>query len=227
MYSDFLFLIPARGGSKGIPQKNIKELCGKPLIHYTLDSIINFVPIENICVSTDDQAIIDCVNKYGIQVPFIRPKEFATDKARTNEVIEHALSYYSNINKRYRGLVLLQPTSPLRSEKHVKEALSLYSDNIDLVVSVKITSSNPYYVLFEDNEDGFLVNSKVGSFVTRQECPIVYERNGALFVYNLASDLNNLKRQKKYIMEDECSVDIDNPIDWILAEALISKSKIK
>jgi CMP-N,N'-diacetyllegionaminic acid synthase len=226
MYSDFLFLIPARGGSKGIPQKNIKELCGKPLIHYTLDSIINFVPKENICVSTDDQAIIDCVNKYGIQVPFKRPKEFATDKAGTIEVIEHALSYYSNINKRFRGLVLLQPTSPLRNEKHVKEALSLFSDNIDLVVSVKITSSNPYYVLFEENEDGFLVNSKEGNFVTRQECPIVYERNGALFVYNLASDLKNLIRQKKYIMEEECSVDIDNTIDWILAEAIISKSMI-
>ena len=223
MYEDFLFLVPARRGSKGIPRKNIKNLTGKPLIYYTLDSIKDIVPIDNICVSTDDREIREKIEAYGIKVPFLRPTEFATDTSTSQEVIEHALNFYKQNGRQFKGLVLLQPTSPFRNSQHVIEALDLFSENIDLIVSVKITSANPYYVLFEENPVGFLELSKKGNFSRRQDCPIVYERNGAIYIYNLSRAYQNPKRQKKYIMDEISSIDIDNEFDWILAEYILSK----
>jgi len=223
MYKDFLFLIPARGGSKGIPKKNIKELNGKPLIYYTLDAIKDIAPQENICVSSDDQEIIEKVEEYGIKVPFKRPLEYASDTSTSQDVIEHALNFYKQENRQFKGLVLLQPTSPLRNSQHVTEALELFSENIDLVVSVKITSANPYYILFEENPDGFLELSKKGNFTRRQDCPLVYERNGAIYIYNLSSIYQSPERQIKYVMDENASVDIDNEFDWMLAEYILSK----
>lgn len=223
MYKDFLFLIPARGGSKGIPKKNIKELNGKPLIYYTLDAIKDIAPQENICVSSDDQEIIEKVEEYGIKVPFLRPLEFASDTSTSQDVIEHALNFYKQENRQFNGLVLLQPTSPLRNSQHVTEALELFSENIDLVVSVKITSANPYYILFEENPDGFLELSKKGNFTRRQDCPLVYERNGAIYIYNLNGSYQTPKHQIKYLMNENASVDIDNEFDWMLAEYILSK----
>lgn len=223
MYEDFLFLIPARGGSKGIPKKNIKELNGKPLIYYTLDAIKDIAPKENICVSTDDKEIIEKVEAYGINVPFERPFEFATDTSTSQDVIDHALSFYKQKGRQFKGLVLLQPTSPLRNSLHVIEALELFSENIDLIVSVKITSANPYYILFEESLDGFLELSKNGNFTRRQDCPLVYERNGAIYIYNLGNTYQAPKRQIKYLMDENASVDIDNEFDWMLAEYILSK----
>jgi len=225
LYEDFLFLIPARGGSKGIPKKNIKSLCGKPLIYYTLDTIKDFVPIENICVSSDDVEIIQKVEQYGVNVPFIRPTELATDTSTTREVIEHALHYYTKANRLFRGVVLLQPTSPLRKKYHIIEAFQLFSQDIDLVVSVKITSANPYYVLYEENGNGFLELSKKGNYSRRQECPAVYELNGAIYIYNVENFGKEISRQKKYVMNEADSIDIDSEYDWMLAELILSKNK--
>lgn len=223
MYEDFLFLIPARGGSKGIPKKNIKELNGKPLIYYTLDAIKDIAPQENICVSSDDQGIIEKVEEYGIKVPFKRPLEYASDTSTSQDVIEHALNFYKQNGRQFKGLVLLQPTSPLRNSQHVTEALELFSENIDLIASVKITSANPYYILFEENPDGFLELSKNGNFTRRQDCPLVYERNGAIYIYNLDSTYQAPKRQIKYLMDENASIDIDNEFDWMIAEHILSK----
>ena len=223
MYEDFLFLIPARGGSKGIPKKNIKNLGGKPLIYYTLDSIKNIAPMGNICVSSDDLEIIQKVEEYGIKVPFIRPSKYATDDSTSQDVIDHALNFYKKIGRQFKGLVLLQPTSPFRKSTHLVEALKLFSENIDLVVSVKITSANPYYVLFEENSGGFLELSKKSKYTRRQDCPLVYERNGAIYIYNLTTLNQADKRQIKYVMDESSSIDIDNEFDWMLAEFILSK----
>jgi N-acylneuraminate cytidylyltransferase len=224
MFEDFLFLIPARGGSKGIPKKNIKDLNGKPLIYYTLDAIKSIAPVSNICVSSDDPEIIDYVERYGFRVPFVRPAELATDTASTNDVIVDALNFYRKKNVLFKGVVLLQPTSPLRKERHILEALNLFDDRIDLVVSVKVTSSNPYFVLFEENPDGFLELSKKSTYTRRQDCPVVYERNGAIYIYNVKSLNSKMILQKKYVMSEEESIDIDNDFDWILAEFILSKN---
>jgi N-acylneuraminate cytidylyltransferase len=120
----------------------------------------------------------------------------------------------------------LQPTSPLRKSIHIIEALELFSENIDLVVSVKITSSNPYYVLYEENSDGFLELSKKGNYNRRQDCPLVYERNGAIYIYNLKSHFENMGRQIKYVMDNISSIDIDSEFDWLMAEYILQKNKL-
>ena len=151
-----LIIIPARGGSKGIPRKNIKPLNGKPLIYYTIDVARAITTDENICVSTDDQEIINVVENYALKVPFIRPVELATDTAGTYKVLLHALDFYEKQGNHFDVVVLLQNTSPFRRADQVKEAMSLYSPELDMVVSVKESAANPYYCVFEEDQNGYL-----------------------------------------------------------------------
>ncbi len=223
-----LTIIPARGGSKGIPHKNIKPLNGKPLIYYTIDCARAICDDEDICVSTDDAEIISVVEKYGLKVPFVRPAVLATDTAGTYEVLLHALAFYEKQGKHYDVVLLLQNTSPFRTSIHVKEALELYKPEIDMVVSVKETSSNPYYNCFEENDKGFLNISKGdGLYTRRQDVPKAYEYNGAIYVINPASlkkmPLGKFSKRIKYVMDDIHSVDLDNMIDWKFAELIIKE----
>lgn len=222
----FLLLIPARGGSKGIPGKNIKSLAGKPLIGYTIEAAKEVAAIEDICVSTDSEEIISAVKSFGLSVPFRRPHELATDEATSEAVILHALGFYKEQN--YDAVVLLQPTSPLRTARHIREAIAAYRPDVDMVVSVKETKSNPYYVLVEEDNDGFLRKSKEGSFKRRQDCPKVYEYNGAIYVINiprlLQSGISGLSHKIKYLMDQYDSVDIDDELDWMIAEARIKRN---
>ena len=157
-----LVIIPARGGSKGIPRKNIKLFDGKPLIYYTIDCARAICSDVDICVSTDDAEIISVVEQYGLQVPFVRPAELATDEAGTYEVLLHALDFYEKKGVHYDIVVLLQNTSPFRTPQQVKDALGLYRKDVDMVVSVKECAANPYYCVFEENQDGFLHICKGG-----------------------------------------------------------------
>jgi CMP-N,N'-diacetyllegionaminic acid synthase len=224
-----LVLIPARGGSKGIPGKNIKPLHGKPLIYYTLDAAWAVALPENICVSTDSDEIIGIVREYGLDVSFKRPDNLATDTAGTDEVILHAIDFYEQRGKHYDRVVLLQPTSPFRTETHIREALSLYQPGLDMVVSVKIAHANPYFTLFEENIEGFLTLSKSGNFMRRQDCPTVYEYNGAIYIMNVQSLKNktpeSFSKTIKYLMTEEDSLDIDTNIDWIVAEAILYEKR--
>jgi len=223
-----LVIIPARGGSKGIPHKNIKPLAGKPLIHYTIDVARQIVANEDICVSSDDPEIIQCVEDYGLKVPFVRPSELATDTAGTYEVLLHALNYYEQQGKTYDVVILLQNTSPFRTSEQVKEALALYRSDIDMVVSVKECSANPYYCVFEENSEGYLHICKGdGNIIRRQDAPKVYEYNGAIYVINPMSlkekPLNKFTRRVKYIMDERSSLDLDTMDDWYLAEMISNK----
>jgi CMP-N,N'-diacetyllegionaminic acid synthase len=225
-----LFIIPARGGSKGIHQKNIKPLNGKPLIYYSIDAARKATDDQHICVSTDDDEFIHLVEAYGLKVPFKRPAEFSTDTSSSEEVIKHALNYYKSIGVLYKNIVLLQPTSPLRNGKHIKEALNSYSDDLDMVVSVKETNSNPYYVLFEENDAGFLEKSKKGTFTRRQDCPKVWEYNGAIYVINTSSlekkTIGTFTKVKKYEMDKFSSIDIDDVIDWKFTEFIMQQELV-
>lgn len=221
-----LFLIPARGGSKGIPHKNIKELAGKPLIYYSIDVAREITSDDNICISTDDKLIIECVEKTGLRVPFVRPVELASDTANTNDVICHAINFYKAKGIEYDNVVLLQPTSPLRLAKQVSEAMSLYRDDIDMVVSVKENLSS--VVLFKENSNGFLEHAfDVSNGVRRQDALKMYEYNGAIYVINcksiLEKGMSGFEKIIKYVMPDESSVDIDNMLDWEFCETLIKK----
>lgn len=226
-----LVVIPARGGSKGVPRKNIKLLGGKPLIQYTIEAAREVFPDEVICVSTDDLEIRQVVESIGLKVPFIRPSELATDQAGSYEVLLHAIDFYENSGYTPDTLILLQATSPFREEKHIKEALELYDDSCEMVVSVKETKANPYYTLREENEDGWLVKSKEGNFIRRQDCPKVYELNGAIYIASTRllkiQPLSKFGKVKKYLMNDFESLDIDNDIDLIMAECIFSLMKVK
>lgn len=228
MNEKYLIIIPARGGSKGIPGKNIKPLNGKPLIYYTIDAARSVVDDSHICVSTDDDHIISVVEQYGLKVPFKRPLNLATDKANTYDVLLHALHFYEEKGEHFDAIILLQPTSPFRTGKHVNEALTLYSKEIDMVVSVKETDANPYYVCFEEDPNGMLQISKGdGHYTRRQDCPPVYEYNGAIYIINPDSlkekPLNKFAKRKKYIMDREHSLDLDTMLDWKVAELVINE----
>src|SRR5690554_5331835 len=184
-----LYVIRARGGSKGIPRKNIKPLNGKPLIYYTIDVARQLTTDENICVTTDDDEIIDVVESYGLKVPFKRPDYLATDTATTNDVLLHAVNFYESKNVVYDLVVLLQPTSPLRKTSQVIEALDLYENNLDMVVSVK--ESHTSSVICVENDKGYLELCFNGASLRRQDLIKYYEYNGAIYIINI-------KRLKEY-----------------------------
>lgn len=222
-----LVIIPARGGSKGVPKKNIKLLDNKPLINYTIEAAQNIFDDAVICVTTDDEEIKEIVERTtSLKVPFLRPAELATDNAGSYEVLLHAVDFYEKNGYFADTIVLLQPTSPFRKSHHILEAMKLYSKDIDMVVSVKETKSNPYYVLFEENSEGFLSKSKDSNVTRRQDCPTVWEFNGAIYIINIqslkGSGIGSLKKTVKYVMNEIESIDIDTMFDWKLCEFILT-----
>lgn len=228
-----LIVIPARGGSKGIPHKNIKELCGKPLICYSIDVARKFTSDNNICVTTDDNQIIKVVEDYGLKVPFIRPDYLATDNVGSSEVIKHALQFYEERGCRYDAIVLLQPTSPFRKVIFLEEAVSLYDKSLDMVVSVMEASSNPYYNCFEEDKCGFLTMSKKMhvNLVRRQDAPKAWEYNGSIYVINPESlknkGMSGFVKKRKYIMDRFYSIDLDTLFDWKVAEMILTEKLVE
>lgn len=223
-----LFLITARGGSKGIPHKNIKPLNGKPLIYYAIDVARQFVSDYDICVSTDDDDIIKTVEDYGLKVPFKRPDELASDTAGSYEVILHAVKFYEDKGIHFDNVVLLQPTSPFRTKEDVNGCMAKYDKGCDMVVSVKPASANPYYDIFEEDSKGHLVISKGdGKITRRQDAPKCYEYNGAVYIINVNSlksqHMSEFKKIKFCEMCEIHSVDLDTILDWKFAELLIQE----
>jgi len=177
---------------------------------------------EHICVSTDDDEIIKVVEEYGLDVPFKRPNHLSTDTATTNDVLLHAVYFYEANGKKYDTIVLLQPTSPLRTVKQIKEAIALYHDDLDMVVSVR--KSHSVSVLCEESEEGFLEFCFNKNGLRRQDPPTYYEYNGAIYIINIEQikklSLIGLTKKNKYVMDEKSSIDIDSQIDWILAESI-------
>lgn len=226
---DYLFVVPARAGSKGVPGKNIKLLGGRPLICHTMEAVREVAPDEHICVSTDDPRVADVVkNYYGMELPFIRPGHLAGDLVGMREVLLHAFHHYAGRGRNYKAIVLLLPTAPFRLPEDIRRAIEIFESGppVDMVVSVTEAKANPYFSLFEENGEGFLKQSKQGLFQRRQECPHVYQYNGAVYVIRAASllkhEMNAFEKIVKYIMPDERSVDIDSPLEWQIAEYLMA-----
>lgn len=218
-----LYLIPARKGSKGLPGKNIKFLGDKPLIEYSIDFALNNLKLDDeLCISTNDEAVIEIAKSKGISIPFIRPEELADDNSSSYDVIIHAINHYEKLNQTFDAVLLLQPTSPFRIQDDFTRLIKEYNLDIDMVVSVKLVKENPYFTLFEENCNGFLNKCKVGHFERRQDCPEVYAFNGSMYLINVESikksRISELKNVKKIIMPEERSVDIDTLADWTLAE---------
>ena len=165
------------------------------------------------------------MENYGLKVPFRRPDELATDTAGTYEVLLHAIEFYEKQGRHYDVLLLLQNTSPFRTVEHVKEAIALFTPEVDIVVSVKECAANPYYCVFEENQDGFLYVCKGdGTIYRRQDAPKVYEYNGAVYVINTDSlkkqHLHQFAKRIKYVMDEQSSFDLDTMNDWMIAEMI-------
>ena len=223
-----IYIIPARGGSKGIPHKNIKLLAGRPLLAYTID--VARKPCDEpqrIILSTDDPAIAETARGLGLPVPYMRPAELATDTAGSREVMLDAMAWADAQGIGYDAVVLLQPTSPLRTAADVRAAMELYTPEADMVVSVEAAACNPYYNCFETAADGTLRISKGDGLLTRrQDAPEAWTFNGAVYVINPASlramPMGAFPRRIPSVMPAERSIDLDTPRDWVVAEAIMS-----
>lgn len=219
MKRKILVLIPARGGSKGLPGKNIRLFRDKPLLLHTIDFAKKALQHATICVSTDSLEIREVAQR-AIEVPFLRPVQLATDSSGTYEVIMHALEFYKGLDIYFDFVLLLQPTTPYRCITHLEEILNLeFDENTDMIVSVNETTSNPYYNLFEEDDGGYILKSKAGNYTRRQDCPKIYEINGAYYFIRVKSlqngDLSSFSKIKKYVIDNKkYYLDIDDEADW-------------
>jgi len=221
-----LGLIPARGGSKGLPRKNIKPLLGKPLIAYTIEQALASKHLDRVIVSTDSEEIAEVSRKYGAEVPFMRPKELATDEAKSINVVLHVIKWMEENDKSYDLLMLLQPTSPLRTVEDIDKAIELLLEKeANAIISVCEVEQHSYWsnVLPPDGCMKNFIRPEVTN-KNRQELPLFYRLNGAIYLVYW----DYLKQEKTffgdktfaYIMPRERSIDIDEEIDFILAELI-------
>ena len=230
-----LGLIPARGGSKGLPRKNIKPLLGKPLIAWTIEQALASKYLDRVVVSTDDKEIAEVSKKYGAEFPFIRPKQLATDEAKGIDVVLHTINWFreNDKQKQYDLIMLLQPTSPLRAKEDIDKAIEfLFLKEAKAIVSVCEVDHHPLWAntLPEDGCMKDFIRKEIIN-KNRQELPVVYRLNGAIYL----AYCNYIKEQKNffgektfaYIMPKNRSVDIDNEIDFKLTEILMKNEYSK
>jgi len=227
-----LAIIPARSGSKGLKDKNIKKLNGKPMIAYTIKAAQKSGIFKDIIVSTDSKKYARIAEKFGAQIPFLRPDYLANDYASTNEVILHTLNEMKRKEKKYDYFMLLQPTSPLRTKENIKEAYQLLiKKKANAVISVCKTDHNPLLINTLDETlslDNFLDEAKN---TRRQDMPDYYRINGAIYLSKVDYFINFKDFYKEnsfaYLMSKEKSVDVDDKIDFKLAEILIKETANK
>ncbi|MDY0123318.1 acylneuraminate cytidylyltransferase family protein [Sulfurimonas sp.] len=224
----FLAIIPARGGSKRVPRKNVLDLCGKPLIAWSIEAGLKSKYIDKVVVTSDDEEILDISKLYGAK-SIKRPGELASDTATTFDAIKHAID---NVEK-YDYIILLQPTSPLRNEKHIDEAIELLeSKKADAVIGVCEMDHSPLWsnVLPEDGSMSDFLRDEIKN-KRSQDLDKYYRLNGAIYICKTEKFLENkgffLKKNIfAYVMDRKSSVDIDEEIDFDIAMAIIGKSKI-
>ncbi|KNZ70110.1 acylneuraminate cytidylyltransferase [Thermincola ferriacetica] len=227
-----LALITARGGSKGLPGKNIRPLLGKPLIAWTIEQALDCPYLDRVVVSTDDREIAETARGFGAEVPFLRPPELATDEAKSIDVVLHALDYFAQQNDEYDYLVLLQPTSPLRRKEDIGRALELLIRNAaraDSLVSVgEISHGHPAMVQKIDDEG--LLQPFLGQRITalrRQDLSPAYVPYGVVFI----SKVDKLKLLKTfyqektlpYVIQRWQHYEIDDIYDFIVTEAILKQ----
>lgn len=221
MTQRYLGLIPARGGSKGVPHKNVREVAGRPLIAYSIDAALD-ARIDRTIVSTDDEEIREVALSHGADAPFLRPEEMATDDAPTEPVIDHAVEYLRDEeDERYDVIVLLQPTTPLRDAADVDAAIERYeTTDATSLVAVTEDHSNRWRVTEEGAEKiNYDENRR------RQEIEPELVENGALYMVDTETFLETGELRAGhtalYVMDEQSSVDIDTPFDLWLAERIL------
>lgn len=225
-------LITARGGSKGIPQKNIIDLAGKPLIAWTIQAALQSRFLDRLIISTDDEEIANVSRTFGAEVPFLRPSELAEDNSSHLDVVIHAVEWLQEHENYYPDYVsILQPTSPLRTTEDIDAVIQLaIKQNAEGVISVCETHHHPY-LMTRIAPDGTLVEFLTGSpesgtsSIRRQELPPVYFINGAIYLVmrKILLEKRTLQPERTfaYIMPNERSLQIDEPKDLFLVDLLL------
>ena len=237
MYKDktFLAIIPARGGSKGLPGKNIKELCGKPLIAWSIEAGLKSKYLDEVVVSTDYQNIADIAKEYGANVPFLRPDYLASDTATSFDTVKHTIEYYKNeLGKEFDYIVLLEPTSPLREVSDIDKAIKfLLESTADSIVGIsKTEDQNPAFLIRKDNANfisGY--ENKDMQVLRRQDIDDIYFFEGTIYI----SKTNVLVDKKTFYHENTIgyevpkykSLEIDDMDDFIMVEAMMKHKGYK
>jgi CMP-N,N'-diacetyllegionaminic acid synthase len=232
-----LAIIPARGGSKGLPGKNIRPLCGKPLLAWPLEAAVNSRYIDRVVVSTEDETIAAVALKWGGDVPFVRPAELATDTAKSSDVILHALNFIQNSDKMYDYIVLLEPTSPLTESRDIDSALEqLYTNrsNADSIVGVcNVEGHHPNFCVRINQLNGLIEPYQDPDFSAagrRQDLDPVFAFDGSLYIS--ASDVY-LEKKSFYhtrtlprVFPKWKSFEIDDIVDYLCVEAMMKNRNL-
>ena len=219
--------ICARGGSQGVPGKNIRPLCGKPLIVHTIEQAFQCRRLDAVYVSTDSPEIADVAKAAGAIVPFLRPAELATASAPKIPVIAHLVEHVEKAGERVERIVDLDPTSPLRDLADIDACVALLDEDTDVVITAYESDKNPYFNMVERRPDGTvgLVKPPPIEIAGRQSAPKVYSMNASIYVWHrhtLAKGLWN-GRTRLHVMPRERSVDIDTPLDFKIVELLMQE----
>ena len=226
MYKEkkFLCVIPARKGSKRIKWKNIVPLAGKPLLEYTIECAKKSIYVDRVIVSTDSYFIKKLAQQNGVDVPFLRPRNLATDEAKTIDVLLHTIEYCENIeNQKYDYIVLLQNTSPLRKTWQVDEAIEkIVNNDFESLVSISALKVRPELMRkFYDDKNIIPIFKETGN--------LLYRVNGAIYINKINKNLNKntilANNNLAYIMDKKTSVDIDTIEDIEIAEYYLETKK--
>jgi CMP-N,N'-diacetyllegionaminic acid synthase len=231
----FLAIIPARGGSKGLPRKNIKKLCGKPLIVWSIEAGLKSKYLDEVATSTDCQDIADVSKQYGASTPFLRPGHLASDISTSFDAIKHAIDYYKNkLNKKFDYIVLLEPTSPLRESSDIDLAIeNLMNSNADSIVGIGRTEDqNPAFLVLKDGNNyisGY--ENKNMKVLRRQDINDVYFFEGSIYI----SKVDTLLDKKTFYHQNTIgyevpkykSLEIDDMDDFIMVEAIMKHKGYK
>lgn len=223
-----IITICARGGSVGVPGKNVRPLLGKPLISWTIDQAFASGLSPRVVVSTDSPEIADVARAYGAEVPFVRPSNLATADAPKLPVLLHLVNWLEANGEKVDTLIDLDPTSPLRHVKDIHACVALLDDQTDLVITGYESDKNPYFNMVENHPDGYagLVCKPSKEVFGRQHAPRVYAMNASIYVWRrsaLTASLWSSPRVRLYQMPRERSIDIDHPLDFDLVEMIMKR----
>lgn len=224
-------IIPARSGSKGLPNKNIKEFCGKPLMAYSIEAAQKSKCFDEIMVSTDSNEYAEIAKKYRANVPFFRSAQNSDDGSNSWDVVREVLLWYENHGKRFDTICLLQPTSPLRRVDDIVSAYSLFAEkNAEAVTSVCEVDHSPLWCMELPQDLSMQDFRKKCIADLRQKLPVYYRLNGAIYIRRVIYDRGNVwlldKKEFAYIMPKNISIDIDCILDFKLAEMIKEKCNI-
>ena len=229
-----LGLIPARGGSKGIPDKNIKKLGGKELIRYSIELGLQCPEIDNVLVSTNDLIIADIARRAGAQVPFLRPPALATDQSPTIDTVIHALRFFEDQSQQFDAVCLLQPTSPFRILEDLETAIAHFIEmEADSLISVREVPHqfNPHWVFEPQGDTGYLkiATGEKQIITRRQELPKAYHRDGAIYLTKSETILkrNSLfgERIAFHLSTTSPNINLDTLEDWVKAESWLKMNQ--